>query len=157
MRRILIAASTILLILISLLLIACSKDKVTVKNVDLEQITQDISAKMDIAMPTQLDEQNLTELFNLKSDQIEKFSGVFSMTMTDADTIIAIMAKNGNASVIKNAYNKRIEDIKNSLVKNFDTEYEKVEKANIYTKGDYVFLIISENNKEVQNIINKYF
>ncbi len=159
MKRILIAVSIILMIfLLPFSLISCTKDTVsTTKNVDLNVIMEDISNNVDISMPTELDKQTLQQLFNLTPDQVAKYSGVFSMTMTSADTFIGIKAIDGDISLIKEAYNNRINYIKDSFIKNIDSEYNKVNNAKIIVKGDYVFLIISNNTKEVQNIINKYF
>ncbi|NMC56536.1 MAG: DUF4358 domain-containing protein [Eubacteriaceae bacterium] len=159
MKRILIAVSIILMIiLLPFSLISCSKDTVSItKSVDLDVIMHDISDNVDISMPTELDKQTLQQLFNLTPEQVGKYSGVFSMTMTSADTFIAIKAKDGDTSVIKEAYNNRIVNIKSSFIKNINSEYRKVKNAKIITKGDYVFLIISSNTKEVQDIINKYF
>lgn len=159
MKRILIAVSIILMIfLLPFSLISCTKDTVsTTKSVDLNVIMEDISNNVDISMPTELDKQTLQELFNLTPDQVAKYSGVFSMTMTSADTFIGIKAIDGDISLIKEAYNNRINYIKDSFIKNIDSEYNKVNNAKIIVKGDYVFLIISNNTKEVQNIINKYF
>jgi hypothetical protein len=79
------------------------------------------------------------------------------MSMTSADTFVAVMAKEGNTALIEDAFDKRIEDIKDSFVKNLDIEYEKVQDAKVVVKDDYVFLIISSDNKTIQNIIDKYF
>jgi hypothetical protein len=158
MKRILIAASILLMIFIlSFSLISCSQDSESFKIVDLDAITQDISSAVQISMPTELDAQTLQELFDLEPDQVEKYSGIFSMSMTSADTFVAVMAKEGNTVLIQEAFDKRIEDIKDSFVKNLDIEYEKVQNAKIIVKDDYVFLIISNDNKEIQNIIDKYF
>lgn len=159
MKRILIAASIILMIiLLPFSLISCTKDNTSItKSVDLDVIMQDISSNVDISMPTELDKQTLQQLFNLTPDQIGKYSGVFSMTMTSADTFIGIKAKGGDTSVIKEAYNNRIVNIKSSFIKNINSEYKKVRNAKIIVKGDYVFLIIASDTKEVQEIINKYF
>lgn len=159
MKRIQVAVSIILMIfLLSFSLISCTKDIASnTKSVDLNAIVQDISNSVEISMPTELDKQTLQQLFNLSTEQVGKYSGVFSMAMTSADTFIGIKAKEGDTSVIKQAYNTRINNIKNSFIKNIDSEYKKVKNAKIIIKGDYVFLIISSNAKEVQNIINKYF
>jgi len=159
MKRILIAVSIILMIiLLPFSLISCTKDTASItKSVDLDVIMQDISSNVDISMPTELDKQTLQQLFNLTPDQIGKYSGIFSMTMTSADTFIAIKAKDGDTSVIKEAYNNRIINIKSSFIKNINSEYKKVRNAKIIVKGDYVFLIIASDTKEVQEIINKYF
>lgn len=158
MKRILITSSIILIIFIlSFSLISCSQDSESLKIIDLDAITQDVSSSVQISMPTELDDQTLQELFDLSPDQVEKYSGIFSMSMTSADTVIGVMAKEGNTALIKEAFDNRIEDIKNSFVKNLDVEYEKVQNAEIIVKDDYVFLIISSDNKTIQNIIDKYF
>ncbi len=159
MKRILIAASIILLMIfiLSFSLISCSQGRESFKIIDLDAITQDISSAVQISMPTELDAQTLQELFDLEPDQVEKYSGIFSMSMTSADTFVAVMAKEGNTALIEDAFDKRIEDIKDSFVKNLDIEYEKVQDAKVVVKDDYVFLIISSDNKTIQNIIDKYF
>jgi hypothetical protein len=158
MKRILITSSIILIIFIlSFSLISCSQDSESLKIIDLDAITQDVSSSVQISMPTELDDQTLQELFDLSPDQVEKYSGIFSMSMTSADTVIGVMAKEGNTALIKEAFDNRIEDIKNSFVKNLDVEYEKVQNAEIIVKDDYVFLIISSDNKTIQNIIDRYF
>jgi hypothetical protein len=158
MKRILITASIIMtIIVLSCFLVSCTEYKTGIQSVDLDAITQEVSNSVEIPMSTDLDKQTLQELFNLTPDDVRKYSGVFSMTMTSADTVVGILAKDGDTATIKNAYNNRIADIENSFIKNIDSEYKKVKNAKIIVKGDYVFLVISDNYKEVQNIINKYF
>jgi len=146
-----------MIFILSFSLISCSQGRESFKIIDLDAITQDISSAVQISMPTELDAQTLQELFDLEPDQVEKYSGIFSMSMTSADTFVAVMAKEGNTALIEDAFDKRIEDIKDSFVKNLDIEYEKVQDAKVVVKDDYVFLIISSDNKTIQNIIDKYF
>ncbi len=70
---------------------------------------------MNISMPVEIDENMLRSQYAIsaKPDR-KKFSGITSATMTNADTFLAVMAKEGNTAVIESAFEKRIEDIRRS-------------------------------------------
>ncbi len=157
MKRILVVfgGTAALILILALSLISCKKAEPALKIVDFGLLKDEVSAAMNISMPKEIDEQMLQSQYGLSASQVEKFSGITSASMTSADTFLAIMGKEGNTAAIESAFQKRIEDIKQSFANNL--EAEKLNSAKIIKKDDYVFLVISDHVKEVEKIINSRF
>ncbi len=98
------------------------------KIVDLDLLKEEVSATMNISMPVEIDENMLRSQYAISANQIEKFSGITSATMTNADTFLAVMAKEGNTAVIESAFEKRIEDIRQSFANNLEAKKLKTQK-----------------------------
>lgn len=158
MKRIFIVFGSLTAILVLVFcLVACGSPKPALKIVDLRALKEEVSTVMQISMPVEIDGQMLQSQYELSQNQIEKFSGIASATMTNTDTFLAVMTKEGNTAMVESAFQKRIEAMKQSLTNNLDAEAEKVKNAKIIKKDDYVFLIITDKVKEVEKIINSRF
>ena len=157
MKRVLTAfvGTAVLILILVLSLVSCKKAEPALKIVDLDLLKEEVSATMNISMPVEIDENMLRSQYAISANQIEKFSGITSATMTNANTFLAVMAKEGNTAVIESAFEKRIEDIRQSFANNL--EAKKLENAKIIKKDDYVFLVITDKPKEVEKIINSRF
>ncbi len=95
-----------------------------------------------VAMPAELDDQVLTDLFHVNKDDVEEYFGEYSMSMTNSDQLVAIKAKPGKAENVKKALEQRKQD----LISTYETypvngSLDRSQAAEVYVKGDYVFLI----------------
>ncbi len=130
----------------------------------LQDIVEQINTDIGIVMPAELDDEIAGDLMylNLEED-VEEYYGMFSMSMTSADNVIAVKAKEGRADAVEEALNSRLENIQQMCSQYVDTE--KANAGRVITRGDYVFLlIVGDATKDAQDevqravdIVDSYF
>lgn len=96
-----------------------------------------------VVMGMDTDEMYLTDFAHLDMADVEDYAGRHSMSMTNSDTFIAVKAKDGKVDVVKEALEKRKQD----LIAQYEQypvngSYERAQSGEIYVKGNYVFLIV---------------
>lgn len=96
-----------------------------------------------VAMNMDIDGQYLSDFCQIDPANVEEIAGGVSMSMTNSDAFFAVKAKEGKAEEIAQAFQKRLDD----LVAQYEFypvsgSYERAQAGEVYTKGDYVFLIV---------------
>ena len=101
-----------------------------------------INDEIGIAMPADVDDTALKEVFYVNPADVEAYAGKFAMVMTSSDNVVAVKAKEGKAEDVASALERRLEDVKNSFEQYLPEQFAKAEKGAVIRKGDYVFLLI---------------
>lgn len=99
-----------------------------------------------VAMPAVIAEEQMTELYYVKPEDIEEFVGEMSMANISGDTFIGVKAKPGKAQAVADALEKRKQDV----IEEFSTYPVnfmdiKSQAARVVMEGDYVFLVLLGN------------
>jgi hypothetical protein len=157
MKRIGITIGIILILILSVTLISCTTSAKKIQVVDLSQMVDSVGKNVTITMSGDVDLETLTEAFYIPEGSVEKFAGKYSLTRMNADNFIAIKAVSGNTKIVEDGLQQRIDEVKDSFANFKPEEYEKAANAKIITKGDYVFLVMTSDNKAVEKIIASYF
>ncbi|MGL4345342.1 MAG: DUF4358 domain-containing protein [Cellulosilyticaceae bacterium] len=127
----------------------------------VDQINQDIG----IQMPGPVDETLLADMFHLTPDMVEDYYGLFGMTMTTADNVLAVKAAPGKIADVISALEQRKEDVVTSFAQYLPDQHEKAQAGKVIQKGDYAFLLIlgdyekgyDNEMAKAETIINSYF
>lgn len=93
-------------------------------------------------MPADLDEQALKEMMKVDLANVEEYAGAYSMSMTNSDHLIGILAKEGQVDKVQADLEQRKADLE-AQYETYDVNgsYVRAQAAQVYTVGNYVFLI----------------
>lgn len=117
------------------------------ENTTLEDIVKDVHKSYGeygaIAMPEVLTKEMLKDQYGLDPEtDVAEFYGEYSASITNSDHLIAIRAKPGRVDVVKQALEKRKADLEKQFERyDVNGSYGRAKAAQVYVRGDYVFLI----------------
>ena len=84
----------------------------------------------------------MTDLLEMDLENVEEYAGQIAMTMTSADNLIAVKAKDGKVDEVKETLEKRLDYVRQSFEQYLPDQKEKAGAGKVFTIGDYVFLVI---------------
>ena len=117
----------------------------------MKSVVDSLAESLVISGPSELDESLAQDMVGLNMDNVDKLYGVFSMMNVKSDAIIMVKAKEGAADDVKadlEAYRAAKEE---SCAMYLVSEEEKAKHGQIYTKGDYVLLVIAGDSDRYAN------
>lgn len=94
----------------------------------------------DYSPNMELSEDEIEEKFGLSYDMYDEIYAEGSMMDTSADIFIAVKAKTGMEDEVATALETYRSDLENNT--SYDANVDKIKSAEVYTNGDYVFLMI---------------
>jgi len=99
----------------------------------------------------------LEVMYGISEADVKQFAMYINETGIIADEIIIIEAVDDEASkrvcdLITNWYISKGAQMKDYLPE----EYKKIEKSSVKSSGNYVYMVIADNNSEIEKIIEKY-
>jgi len=123
---------------------------------ELFKAAQESSSAYEELVEVEADE--VKRLYSIESDWYAEYSAAVSGNLAYAEEIIVFKASSSeNAEKIKTALEKRVESRIKTLEGYAEDEAEKLKKAKVKTKGDYVYLVVGEDNKKAEDAMNKLF
>lgn len=173
MKKLLLCLLTLSLAFTSL--VGCTNNNATAPGTDnafvlqegttLETIVNDINTQIGMQMPGPVDDTLLVDMFHLSPEIVEEYFGLFGMTMTTADNVIAVKAVPGKIDEVVAGLEQRKEDVISSFSQYLPDQHEKAQAGKVIQKGDYAFLIIigdyekgyDNEMAKAEEIINSYF
>ncbi len=135
----------------ALSMVACGGGEDTSATYDVAEIASTIEATNPIRMAQPIDDDVMSILVGLTSEEYEAYAGVYCPITPGADIILAIQAKEG-----------KIDDVKAAL-ENFKAEkiaanenyigaiFEKCKAARVVVKGNYAVLVIAGDDIVVED------
>lgn len=135
-----------------LTLTGCGSDKDASAAKPLGDITSDVVAcGVDFPDMVEVEEENFQIKYGLAADDYEEYSLKWAGSGADADEICIIKAK--DAEKVKNAVSKRIDSQKNVFKDYAPEQYDKLCKAKVRTKGNYVYWVCTNDNSKSEKPI----
>lgn len=144
-------------VFICLVLSGCSKNDIVTKKVELSELKATINKEVQWPKMMEVDSKLLKELFYLNEDMYDEVVGDVSVISTHAYELIMVKAKEGKINDVKESISHRLEDLEKTWSTYLPEQYELVKNAAKIEKGNYYFLIIHEDTKEIEEIINEAF
>lgn len=131
----------------------------------LQNIVDQLNQEIGIQMPGPIDDTLLVDMFHLTPEIVESYYGVFGMTMTTADNVVAVKAVPGKIDEVVAGLEQRKEDVVASFAQYLPDQHEKAQAGKVIQKGDYAFLLIlgdyekgyDKEMAKAEEIINSYF
>ncbi|MFI3283754.1 MAG: DUF4358 domain-containing protein [Erysipelotrichaceae bacterium] len=142
---------------ISILLTACSSSSDTdnFKTVNLEQLATTIQENTEWPSLAVLTEDEVFSLLGLPSDLYEDQYVGIPLADVAGYRLIMIEAKTGKLQEIKKILNEYIKLAKQQIL--YPTAVDNLDNALELTIGNYYFVIVSQDNDEVKDLIEDAF
>ena len=146
----------ITMLTLSTLIIGCGSNSITLKSgVSISDVVRTIVENNEVTMPEIADDTIAESIFYLNLDDVEEYSIEFSMVNVSSDNVALVKAKDGKTEDIKKSLKKRLEDVRSQFQYYLPDQFEKVENAQIYVKGNYVLLAIVNDSEKAIDILNE--
>lgn len=122
----------------------------------LNEITADIlDCGVEFPEMVEVAEENFQIKYNLAEGDYEEYSLWWAGSGADADEICIIKAK--DSGKVKDAVSERLEGQKEVFKNYVPEQYDKLCKAKIKTKGDYVYWLCTNNNDKAEKALTDDF
>ncbi|WP_278600644.1 DUF4358 domain-containing protein [Clostridium tertium] len=145
-------------LLVSFALVGCGSKSA---NVELKEglTAKDVVAKVEekapMQMPQEFDEQMATDIAKLNLDDVEDYAITKAMIMNSADVAAVVEANEGKVESVKATLQGMLDTEKNNAY--LPDQKEKIEKAILTEKGNYVILLINADIKAAEEAVNECF
>ena len=153
-------------VLLVSLLAGCSSGESVSTAMTTKEMSDKIQESFPFAMPGEVDDDMLRDLFYVDADAVEEHTSIMSLANVSADNLVIVKAQSGKAAEVAEGLNKRLEDVRASFQQYLPEQYDKAKAGKVITKGDYVFLVIlgSENSENftedmvsIESLIDGFF
>ena len=124
-------------------------------NIDLQALNTTLSSQppFDELATTDVTVEMLETVLQINADEVEEVIGKMPMMNVQASMYLVIKAKDGAVDSVKT----KVENYGTSYEEQWATylpaQYELVKQRKIGVKGNYVYLVISENSSELEALI----
>lgn len=141
---------------------AVSTDNVSAQKIEdevketksVDEIYSEITQSVELISPVEMDDEFISNYYGIEPDTLEEY--VFSMSeeATSAETVVIMKAKDEAAvSDIEAALNTVIDEKRAEMENYLPEQFEIVDKSSVSSKGNYVWLVISQNQDAILEII----
>lgn len=130
---------------------------VKVKTIDFAKLSTNISKKVDMTTMEKGDELALRKLYGINKIEVDSFVSFIPQSNMEASEILIIKAKDSYVNDIVSRIQKRIDSQSNSFKNYAPAQYEILKKAELKTRGQYVYFISYKDVSVVQNAINESY
>lgn len=131
-------------------LVGCGNSNKDVKVVPVKDLMESVSSKVEVKLAPPFEGENIEEIYGLKADDYDEVEIRKSPINVQANEIIIVKAKDGKVDAVK----KSLDEHGKALEKQWSTylpeQYELTKARVVGNKGDYVYLIIDSNAKDLE-------
>ena len=128
------------------------------ENITLENISKEIISSIEFPEMVKATSKNIKFKYDLVTEDFEHFSVFYAGSGGYADEILIFKLSSGKeVKELKDIFEKRIESRSTVFQGYAPAEYEKLEKAKIVTKGNYIMLIVCSNSNKAAKIFENSF
>lgn len=123
----------------------------------LSDIYAEIEEKVELPKMVTLNDNYIANYFGIDLEGLEEYVFTNAEEVIYADTVILMKAKTEtDKEALKEALTTMIDHKKAELENYLPEQFQIVEKSVVQTAGDYVYLVISEQAKDIETIIEQY-
>ena len=124
-------------------------------NIDLQALNTTLSSQppFDELATTDVTVEMLETVLQINADEVEEVIGKMPMMNVQASMYIVIKAKDGAVDSVKTKVENYGTVYEEQWATYLPAQYELVKQRKIGVKGNYVYLIISENSSELEALI----
>ena len=148
----------IICIIILIILIGLAIMVIKEKDKNIEINIEDLASKIveTNAFEDKLekvDSEMIMEYYNFSSDEIEKLVSYQGSGASSEEIVILQVKDKSKLDSVKEKINTRLQERKEAFESYLPKEVGKIENNILIVKGNYVILCISNDNKQVNNIL----
>lgn len=148
----------IICIIILIILIGLAIMVIKEKDKNIEINIEDLASKIAEASAFEdklekVDSEMIMENYNFSSDEIEKLVSYQGSGASSEEIVILQVKDKSKLDSVKENINTRLQERKEAFESYLPKEVGKIENNILIVKGNYVILCISNDNKQVNNIL----
>lgn len=138
-------------------LLVCAGCAAPAPNADLTQVMAQMEEQAPLGEMMDLDENDLTDLYGIKPEDVEQFKGKLLSDGVNPDELVMIKAKDADAAGrIQKALEDRLQSKANEA-KNYNPDgYALIQKSSVQVKGTYVCMLVSPKHEKLQSIYDEW-
>jgi len=146
------------LILITIVLTACTKGGSTGKNPSIVEINNKLSEAIDLSKMDNGDGEVLEKFYDIDSNKLEEFVLYMPKTNIEVNEIAILKVKNtSDLEDIKEKIENRIEEQGNAFRDYIPEEYYLIENHVLKTKDNYILFAIYEDVDKIEKVFDESF
>lgn len=132
-----------------------NNNKEETKTIDIDTASQTLanSTPFNEMSTTDITTELLGSLYGINTDNVEKVSGKMPMMNVQASMYVVIKAKEGAVDSVKTKVENYGTAYEEQWATYLPAQYELVKQRKIGVKGNYVYLIVSENASDLEALI----
>lgn len=122
----------------------------------IDEVYQEIAGQVSLESPVCMDEDFISNYYGIDVSTLEEY--VFSMSedAAQAETVVIMKVKDLNdVEEISSILETIVDEKKNEMENYLPEQFEIVEKSEVKTKDQYVWLVISQQSDAISDIIEK--
>lgn len=151
--------SVILMLAVTALLGACNSaasQQTENPEPQAETIYESISSSVSLLEAAQMDSDYLMNYYGIDTAELNSYACYNAVDATKAETIMIIEVKSKDTIAAIQSEIELIRDEKLAEMENYIPEqYQVVKNSQVQTRGNFVWLVISENQTEIEKIIDE--
>lgn len=98
----------------------------------------------------------ISNYYGIDPEKLEEYVFVMSEEATSAETIVIMKVKDeGDIEKISSALQVVVDEKKGEMEDYLPEQFEIVDKSSVKSKGNYVYLVISESKDAIEKIIEE--
>lgn len=123
-------------------------------SLSVEEVYQKIGQEVSLKSPACMDEDFISNYYGMDTDALEEYVFSISEDAAQAETVIIMKVKDaGDTAEIADALQEVVEEKKEEMRDYIPEQFAIVEKSEVVTKDNYVWLVISENEDRITSVI----
>ncbi len=120
----------------------------------VQEIYEEIAQGVELHSPVPMADSFISNYYGINPDKLEEYVFVMSEEATSAETVAIMKVKEeGDVESIKAALQVLVDEKRGEMEDYLPDQFEIVDKSEVKTKGNYVYLVISEQADAITKII----
>lgn len=118
------------------------------------EVYEKIGQAVELKSPACMDEEFISNYYGLDTKILEEYVFSISEDAAQAETVIIMKVKDaGDIEAVKGCLEEVVEEKKGEMEDYIPEQFAIVEKSEVVTKDNYVWLVISENEDSITSVI----
>lgn len=128
----------------------------TVNARPVKEIYEDIGQAVELHSPVEMTDSFISNYYGIDPEKLEEYVFVMSEEATSAETIVIMKVKDeGDVDKISGALQVVVDEKRGEMENYLPEQFEIVDKSSVKTKGNYVYLVISESQDKIVSMIEE--
>lgn len=128
----------------------------TVSARPVKDIYEDIKQAVELHSPVEMADSFISNYYGIDPEKLEEYIFVMSEEATSAETIVIMKVKEeGDVEKITAALQVVVDEKRGEMENYLPEQFEIVDKSSVKSKGNYVYLVISESQDTIVRMIEE--
>ncbi len=122
----------------------------------VEEIYGEITQGVELISPVQMGDDFITNYYGIAPEKLDGYVFAMSEDATSAETVVIMKVKDaGDVEAMVGALQVVVDEKRSEMQDYLPEQFEIVDKSSVKSKGNYVYLVISENADTILQIVEK--